>query len=286
MKSQIITFLIFQFFTVKIYSQQFIPIDLLAYPNLNRFSFSGMGGANGADLKSASLSAQISFDLNILNTTGTTKKGNSKLSTFGGSVKCNPLLTTRILNLDSFSVKKLPFADNEHLVYLSVRYQTIIQNPENKSDHTTAPDFYRNFFGDIMVTPYKIKVDTSSLSFTTLNLHAGLQLGILANWIGPIGFLISAQTNLLCIFEENERNVERVLNLNRNVNNFYLGLGAKLIVQINDVGIFAEARQYLSLGTDATIRDITKNPVWTVGVNTTGTVLSIKDKSIKSNRWN
>jgi hypothetical protein len=43
------------------FCQQILPIDLLAYPNQNRFSISGTGGANGAEIKGASLSAQAAI---------------------------------------------------------------------------------------------------------------------------------------------------------------------------------------------------------------------------------
>jgi hypothetical protein len=46
------------------FCQQILPIDLLAYPNQNRFSISGTGGANGAEIKGASLSAQAAIDFN------------------------------------------------------------------------------------------------------------------------------------------------------------------------------------------------------------------------------
>ncbi|MCS7074239.1 MAG: hypothetical protein NZ108_07215, partial [Bacteroidia bacterium] len=277
-------------------AQLVVPVSLVARNGRTHHYFSWLthGGGNGGVATGAGifpqLSAQTSVDANFQLTDNGHVENSLALS-----LRYNPIITTRTIQFDSFNVKKLALVENEHLLYLQAGRRWI-------KDNGMDGKAINSLLFDAAYTPYNVERKDSSLSqttsrgietvkFWTFQAMASYQFSYYTyvKGIGDLLFSFSGQTSFLQISDKEASGISNSAYMNARNTGFdrliepdtltrvtrsYVGVGGKVLLQINDIGLFFEARKYFSTGGGgANILQLTEPMIFSFGAVISGAVL-------------
>jgi len=245
------------------FNQHFVPVDLVT--DVKNISVSLYGGlsldaTNGdALLNSLSNTGQTGFIVNALY-----KVGDGGTETFHQFIidlnpiilNWNPFTWNKLIKqpVDSFSVYKMPFQEDAilhvgwHKHYTSKFYR----GGKNQLQNVML-------FGEMYITPYNIYPnDTAtfenSYAFSVFNISLGSQYSFIKKEVPTLGnFLIGValQMNFM-LTNSDDQHLNSLENLliasgHNYYGKYYMGPGAKLVVQTNFLNIYVEGRQYFGI---------------------------------------
>jgi len=269
---KLFSILFFLSITLKLFSQQAIPVEMIYAPQENNFSISGVGGGNIHEFKAqnSSASAQLAVDFNI-----NLNEKNYKLKTLSTTVKYNPIAQTRFDVSDDFDINRLAFIDNQYMFFLGLRHYSLKNYDEEEAR------FYGSFYLDFSVSPYEIiSYNITNEGFYNFNTTTGWQGGYTTETnFGVIALTFAVQGNYFYIYDykTDDWAFDELFGYSeKTLSRQWAGGGAKISFQINDFAVYVEGRQYYPLDNSIQIKDFSNRPVFSIGGIATGTIFRNK----------
>ncbi len=266
-----LTILVFNLF-----SQHFIPLKLAIYPNDFNMSYYGglsLDKGSGSEFTSSiSNTTQTGFVVNAFHRKRQADKFHQFIIDFNPViVNWQPFTWNKVVKqpVDSFSVAKLPFAED---AFLHIGWHA---NSLRRIYGTKSRDEYlfSKFFGEMYYRPHNIEKDNQMYRFSVFNVNLGTQFSYVKKNIPTIGnFLIglSLQMNFMLTNESDEYSgsLASLVSQSKYAGKNYWGPGAKIIVQLNHLNIYVEGRQYWGLDDGYYEKKLSQEPIILVGAFT------------------
>ncbi len=276
---KIIFLLLGHFFLLNFsFSQHFVPVDLLVDArdvNLSIYGGLSLDGGNGTELsKALSNTTQTGFIVNSLYKVNSGRNGS--VETFHQFlIDINPIIINwdpftwnKLVKqpVDSFSVYKMPFQEDAvlhigwHKNWLSKFYRGGL----NQLQHV-------GLFAEMYFRPYNIYQEINNTEenfrFAAFNVNLGTQYSYVKKEVPVLGnFLIGAslQFNFLMVNETDQYQGSLDYLMPDKGKNF-MGPGAKIVVQTNNLNIYVEGRQYYGFDKNFKGVKFTQEPIILVG---------------------
>jgi hypothetical protein len=181
-------------------------------------------------------------------------------------------------SVDSFYVYKLPYSE-DCLLHLGMKRNYYSKDfLSNNSQY-----FFNGFFIDMYYRPYKIDKENIQYMFQTFNIQSGYQFSFIKKNLPILGTFLwgfSLQFDYMNINEsENSLNsFSAIVGLDKYLGTNYLGAGAKFIVQMKNLNIYIEGRQYYAINENFYGAKFTHNPIILVGANISANFIKRKSK--------
>ncbi len=262
------------------YSQYLLPVKISTNPDSIEIAvtgaFSADGGSNGF-IESLTSKTDFGYAVNFLVNEPKFNKRGKKIVYKQFIVNINPLIidwdpfmwNTLVKHpIDSFNVQKLPFSDNS-LLHIGFRSNSIVQTEIGSSDKRVM----HSFWVDMFWTPYSFESDSKDLRFQTFNINAGYQYNFYKTNVPRIGTFLFGFSPQICFTGVNESqeyqdSFKEAINTNQAYDysgQTYVGPGAKIVIQMNNLNIFVEGRQYYGIEDDYSGDKFSDEPVIIVG---------------------
>jgi len=267
------------FLALSAYNQHFIPVDLLTDARDISVALYGgfsLDGGNGDNLvKSLSSSAQSGFIVNGLYKINEGRFG--RVETFHQFIiDVNPIIidwdpfTWNKLIAETveegFNINKMPFQED---AILHIGWHKNWLGIYNRGGRDQLQHYM--LFGEMYFRPYNVYQEVGGVEqnyrFSVFNVNTGLQYSYVKKNVPTLGnFLIGAtlQMNFMLTNESDDYiGSLQTLMADKYKGKQYMGPGAKIVVQTNNLNIYVEGRQYWSIGN--TKGKLTQDPIILVG---------------------
>lgn len=263
---------LFLFYCFPIFSQQPVPVELVAKPEAYSFALSGslLGNVDKEEIDAATNDAQASgrvfLDANLT----------PRLFT---SIHINAV-QNKNYRLDSAGMAGLSFAHNNYRFNVCIAYRSDI------------PVGYYNIFGDYSISSATYQKTThkavGSMEFTTYKINLGLQFMWEAEWDQHLIVHGSIKVNRMWIEDPpgDRQALEKVFKHtgDQPLARVYNGFSLKTTIQLNNISIYCETQNNYNAeisGHRSSIPSYTKHTYYSIGLTTTSTAILGKRKEGK-----
>ncbi len=254
-------------------AQHFVPVDLVTEAKdinvsiYGGFSFDGANGAGFAD--NLSSTTQSGFIVNALHRINSGRNG-TRASFHQFLIDINPIIVdwnpftwNKLVKqpIESFNVYKMPFQEDA-VLHIGWHKNTLSKYYRGGKDQLQQV----LFFGEMYFTPYNVTDSANTYKFSLFNVNIGSQYAYIKKNVPVLGnFLVGAslQMNFMLTNETNNYlgSMQKLMQSSFHGKQ-YMGPGAKIVVQTNNLNIYVEGRQYYSLDNG---QKFTKDPIILVG---------------------
>jgi len=249
------------------FAQHLVPVEISTDPENIEIAVFGAGtidGGSAAFVESFTSKADIGFVLNTSVRRVSGKQGTT-LTSKQFIVNLNPVIidwnsldlsTIAKTSIDSFSVQRMPFAEDCFL-HFGLRSNKIarVKGGAGLSDQKVL----HSLWADIAWRPYSFSSTDSlsdnfgkNLAFQVFNITAGYQYNFFKTNVPTIETFMIGFAPQICFMGINEDqasqgSLQEVYGMNNYHGQNFMGFGGKLTVQLKHLNIFIEGRQYFGI---------------------------------------